>query len=573
MSERVVWMIAAVPSFWAWSYAVTRGSDLWWHLAGGRWAVTHRAVPLADPFSFTAAGRPWLNDAWLSDLVLYGWTRAFGLHALAWWKWGMVVGTFLLLLWTLGRLCERDGAAPYLACLLALAVTAPFLDMRPQLFSFLGFVAVLALTVGRPRPSWGLPLVFLAWVNLHAGVLFGLLALPVLLLPALAAGDAALRRRALLVIALAAAACLVNPSGIAVFTRPLRYAFDPGSPFRSIGEWQPPFRPGGLRSAYYPLGIGAFVLAALAVLAAAARRRPALPPWIWNGLALGGVTLAMSLRSRRFIPLFAIALTLVVAPVLHRVLAPLRARLPAGALPAAVALLGLAWLAPYPQASYAFHYLTAEDSFPIATGDFIEANALAGDVFAYYNWGGYLHWRTAGRMRVFIDGRAEAVFDDETYRRYLRVLGGAPGWPGVIADSGARFVLWPRARREVPAALVAGGGWRPLYEDAVALLLVRADHALGRDLVPPPPSAYRETAAGLFRLERGMARAAIPHLERALDEIPYLGLACLLLARAQASAGDGGAARATAARCDDLFPRAAEHADLERWIASHAGRR
>ncbi|HTU42895.1 MAG TPA: hypothetical protein VMF10_14400, partial [Candidatus Aquilonibacter sp.] len=32
--------------------------DLWWHLATGRFIVQHGAVPHADPFSYTSAGKP-----------------------------------------------------------------------------------------------------------------------------------------------------------------------------------------------------------------------------------------------------------------------------------------------------------------------------------------------------------------------------------------------------------------------------------------------------------------------------------------------------------------------------------
>ena len=80
-------------------------------------------------------------------------------------------------------------------------------------------------------------------------------------------------------------------------------------------------------------------------------------------------------------------------------------------LPALRALLGVLWLLPYPLSPYAFHYLTLEDAFPIETCNFIEANQLSGNVFSYYNWGGYLHLRTGGRMKVYIDGRADTVYD------------------------------------------------------------------------------------------------------------------------------------------------------------------
>lgn len=570
-AERVCWMLAAVPAFWSFSYAITRGSDFWWHLAAGRWTIEHGAIPWVDPFSFTAAGRVWLNDAWLSDVIFSLWVSGWGLYSLAWWKWAVVIGAFLLLLATLVRVYKVEGLAPFLACLLALAAAAPFLDMRPQLYSCLGFVMVLVLGLDRTRVRWALPVLFAVWVNLHAGVLLGLLCLPLVLAPSLLGSAVPARRDALVVIGLSFGACLLNPNGLAVFTRPLRYALDPTSPFRTIGEWLPPFRPGGIQSPVFPFLIGAFGLAFLVLVVAPGlsggwRRVRRIPSAAWVGLVLGTLTLVMSLRSRRFIPFFAVVSTLTLAPALHQLLAPVRARVPRFMAPAIACVVGLIWLAPYPRASYAFHYLTAEDTFPIDTGDFIEANQLSGDVFAYYNWGGYLHHRTAGRLRVYIDGRAGAVFDDDTYLRYLTVLSQRPGWIDVIEGSGAQYVLWPRHRRPLLVGLLETGRWRPLYEDAVSMLLVRTDRVPTRPLVPPPGSPYRELAAGLHRLERGMYDEAIPYFERARTGAPHMDLACDLLAKAQAGAGHLSTGRETIADCQRQFPLPRQVARFEAFV-------
>src|SRR4051812_32355561 len=43
--------------------------DVSWHVAAGRWILAHGAVPSVDPFSFTAAGRPWTAMEWLADII------------------------------------------------------------------------------------------------------------------------------------------------------------------------------------------------------------------------------------------------------------------------------------------------------------------------------------------------------------------------------------------------------------------------------------------------------------------------------------------------------------------------
>ena len=44
--------------------------DVSWHIAAGQWMISHGKVPFTDPFSFSAAGRPWIAHEWLSEVVM-----------------------------------------------------------------------------------------------------------------------------------------------------------------------------------------------------------------------------------------------------------------------------------------------------------------------------------------------------------------------------------------------------------------------------------------------------------------------------------------------------------------------
>lgn len=559
------WWLASALTFWSCGYALTRADDLWWHLAAGRWMLAERALTRTDEFSFTAAGAPWLNDAWLGDVIFAGWERAFGTSALVWWKWGLVTTIFLLLFATLRRVALHgmrgapdDGTrsavalAAYVGATLGAVAAGPFLDMRPQLYTFLGVVLVLQGSVARATPAWWLPLVFAAWANLHAGFIFGLGCLAVALLPMLRS-DILRRRRALAIGALAFAACLLNPYGPTALTRPLRYAFDRTSPFRALAEWWPPFQPGGVESALYPFLLAIFGLTAVAALLQRACRRQ---PTTWVGLVLGGGTLAMSLTSRRFVPLFAIIQSLTVAAVAAPALLPLGRRLPAVVPALAALVVGVTWLAPYPQAGYAFHYLTAEDHFPIETANFIETNALSGNVFAQYAWAGYVQMRTGGRMKVYIDGRADAVYPDEVFLRYEQASLGKPGWIEIVEGSAAQWVLWPRNLPwgALPRALLTTGRWRQVHVDAVAVLLQRVDGTPPATYQPAPASAAQSYALGVLALDQGDLAEARRQLTQALADAPYLRRACTALAVTEARDGDMDEGRAVLARCERVFP-------------------
>src|SRR5215217_6298811 len=90
------WYLAAALSFWSFGYTVLGSSDLWWHIATGRWIIEHRCLPLTDPWSFTRAGLPWLQHEWLSDVIYQAWITLFGLRSLVYWKWAVLLFTFLM---------------------------------------------------------------------------------------------------------------------------------------------------------------------------------------------------------------------------------------------------------------------------------------------------------------------------------------------------------------------------------------------------------------------------------------------------------------------------------------------
>jgi hypothetical protein len=225
-------------------------------------------------------------------------------------------------------------------------------------------------------------------------------------------------------------------------------------------------------------------------------------------------------------------------------------------------VLGAVWLRPYPLSSRAFLYLTSQDSFPIEALNVAEVNQLRGKVFAYYEWGGYVDLRTDGRLQVFIDGRADTVFDDPTYRRYTRVLGMAPGWENIVEQSGAEYFLWPKQQRKQIDLLRDTGNWRVFYADHIAALLIRKDLASPEPLLPSPESPWRELTLGWRASASKDWTAATTHFQRALESMPNLRMACEWLANAQAHGASMAVAEATLDRCQRLFPDRARRKEL-----------
>jgi hypothetical protein len=257
---------------------------------------------------------------------------------------------------------------------------------------------------------------------------------------------------------------------------------------------------------------------------------------------------------------------LVLAPALARFIAePLR-RLPSYAPAAVVLALGIWWMSVLPLRPYAFDRLTAYSEFPIETCEFMNVNDLSGKVFAYYNWGGFVQYCTHGRLKVFIDGRADMLYADQTFRDYLVVLNEEPGWERIVERSEADFVLWPLRQVSVPAKLAKSGTWRVIYQDIVSMLLARSDLALPAAFKATPDSPYRTVSIALQELRAGKAQEAKVLFERVLADNPHFMPACVGLCRSQAFAGEFAAAHATVARCDRLMPDPTTAANLRAFI-------
>src|SRR5262249_42696821 len=57
-------------------------TDLWWHLRNAQYTLRQGHLPSLDTYSFTAAGSPWVDHSWLSELIYYSAFRAFGLRGI-----------------------------------------------------------------------------------------------------------------------------------------------------------------------------------------------------------------------------------------------------------------------------------------------------------------------------------------------------------------------------------------------------------------------------------------------------------------------------------------------------------
>ena len=147
--------------------------DLWWHLRTGQLIVETGAVPKADPFSYSQLGQTWISHEWLADLAIFGIYRVLHTTGL------IVLFAAIAALGFLFLYLRCDGKPRVAAACVVLGAFAcsPVLGARPQMFSFL-LASFLLWLIDRssdyPKRLLWIPLIFLVWVNLHAGFALGL---------------------------------------------------------------------------------------------------------------------------------------------------------------------------------------------------------------------------------------------------------------------------------------------------------------------------------------------------------------------------------------------------------------
>lgn len=172
-------LIAA--TFTAFAFALVMSSaladgDTGWHIGTGRWILEHGQVPRTDPFSFSAAGRPWMAHEWLSEVAM-----ATAWYAAGWRGIMLLFGTAAATLYAMLALHLRKWMTPGAAALTLLYVSAALLPAylaRPHMLA-LPLLAGWMLLMIRAReqdraPSLWLGLLMLVWVNAHASFIVGI---------------------------------------------------------------------------------------------------------------------------------------------------------------------------------------------------------------------------------------------------------------------------------------------------------------------------------------------------------------------------------------------------------------
>lgn len=487
-------------------------ADVFMHLGAGRWMVENGRIVTHDPFSLPAAGMPWVDFAWLAQVLMYLLVRLGDFAALGLLR-SVCLAAALWFCWRTARLlgCRPLAAAGAMAA--AGLLVAPQTEARPYMFTLLLFPVLLHMThrwmTGGARTPWiAVPLMAL-WANLHAAFPAFLLSVALMwvgmLIEARRARAATVPAppptvRMVLFITVCAFATLANPHGISIWLLPLQIGGQ--EIFRDhVTEWKAPWD-----EAYIPF---LTLLAGVGLLALGIVRR-AHP----SHLLLVLLWAVLALDARRQIPLAALAC----APIVALWLQGWADRRSAhgsrfGLLPARRASVAAVFAVLFLGLSVA-HHMILEARFmhrvgirfgvgqetrvqAVETADFLLRERPEGGLFNDFRFGGYFIWRLHPHYRVFQDGRLE-LYGPALFRRYQDVANADPGWEDILAGHDVEVVVLGEGRRtetRLAGPLAATGRWSVIHRDAQAVVFVRNDGPnadLVRRLAPVAQPAHPE---------------------------------------------------------------------------------
>jgi hypothetical protein len=225
-------------------------TDVWGHLAYGRLLWESGALPSTEPLMPLSHGVPFVNSAWLSQLIAYAGYLVVGKAAITF-LFAFCVAAAMAVLTR--RIYSYTNSVMFALGGFALTLWVEYQQLgiqRPQIVGFLFFAILLSTLLRREWSSknWVVvPIMFALWANMHGSFVVGLgllgcfaIGRGVDLIRRTGKAASLLRdnklRRLVLLTELGAVAALLNPYGLSLYAEVLSFGSNPN--LQSIIEWK-----------------------------------------------------------------------------------------------------------------------------------------------------------------------------------------------------------------------------------------------------------------------------------------------------------------------------------------------
>jgi hypothetical protein len=456
--------------------------DLPRHLLVGSLIRTTHKVDTIDIFSFRTTGFPSFPHEWLSQVILSIFNDMLGLG-------GVVLFTALIvtLTWTIiyYNTLQRSNSLIFSLAFTGLGVGASLIHIlpRPHLFSYI-FTVLWILVLeqiykDKPQKWWLLPVLMLAWVNLHGMFVLGIVIWGIYFVgdlfenPSMAWITNAKTKSMLAGGALSILASFLSPSGIGIWGAIASLGGDAYIKSR-IPEYQ---------SANFQIPeTWPFILILLLTIMSFSRSTNKTP---WRHVFLVTAFAGVALYSSRMLPFFAI----VAIPITAQSISEwLRKDYPNSHLwtiekniaainqssngltwvLVVIVIVGILFKANIPIDAGGKGNTFDPQFFPVQAVTWLKSNPQSGHVFNEFDWGGYMLLKLWPQYQIFMDGHTH-IYGEKLTREYEQIITLSKGWESVLDKY---QVTWAIIRIQSPVVkALESEGWSSIYQDDTAIIL------------------------------------------------------------------------------------------------------
>ncbi len=449
--------------------------DTYWHIAVGQQIWQNGSVPRVDELSYTFQGHPWIANDWLCEMLL------FGAYSLGGWRTVVLVtactiaATYALIYLVLSRQARLTVAVG--VAVAAYAFSTPTFVARPQIFAFplviVWFAGLVRAVEAKASPTPLLLPVMALWANIHGSFTLGLALAGLFAAEAIVECESVHRIRTAvrwaIFLATALASACATPYGYQPILLSLQLLRE-NEALHFINEWKPLFAQNALVNQL-------FVLALFPVLYYGLK----VPLWrlLQVLLLIYGVLSHVRLAS-----LFSIITPIVLLGPLSRRYGflGLVANIGTNGAASDVFLQGSRNLL---YTAYSLVILTIlgfgifgpsvspkSDITPASAVDLIVKENSNGNVYNYYDFGGYLIFRG---IKTFIDGRSDQLFLNGFMTRIGDILDKRP--QELVRYLRSYDVSWALVKPGSTKSRQLGGSsaWNQVYHDDVSDLFKRRE--------------------------------------------------------------------------------------------------
>ena len=458
-------------------------ADTGYHIRAGEYIIENLKVPDHDIFSHILPPIDWTAHEWLSEVVFAFIHKISGLSGIVVIIAILISSVFVLLLKFLKYSGISILIAAFMVAFAAGTSTIHWLA-RPHIFSLpltlIWYIILDTYQVKGKNYLYTLPLLMLLWVNLHGGFMIGFILLVIYIIGNILKGIFVKEERSeiyarlkilFFVFFLCLLASFLNPKGFKILLFPFELTANKFIMDNVIEFLSPNFH-NQLRFEYLLL----FMILIFGISLLRINIIEAIIVLLFTH---------MSLYSARYIPLYAIMISLIVGKrldyllyslggkgIIKRFLAlsdrvtniDVKIKYPIWSICAVILVMFLLF-------SGRLNYAFDEKGLPVDAVEFMKKEKLKGNMFNNDEFGDYIIYTAWPEYKVFIDGRSD-MYGSERMKEYFKVTGVKIGWDEVLEKYHINWIIYNN-NSALSNFLYEKDDWKLIYADKVANIFVR----------------------------------------------------------------------------------------------------